>query len=99
MKLSKILTEARNGALVSKISVNDSSKVVANSKGELIFSSTLFQKKYLNPREGDEVVPSLNGAKETNISEIKRTIKQHEGLEMSIQIGGLYYSGIIEIDL
>ncbi len=96
MKLSEILTEARKGVFIFKVAVNDSSKVVANSKGEMGFATTLFQKKYANREDGDEIVKAAN--KETNVSELKRVIKRHSGIEMTIRLGSIDYSGIIEID-
>jgi len=98
MKLSEILTETRNGALINKIAINDASKVVANSNGEMSFATTLFQKKYAYRNEGDEIISSLNGTKETNVTTLKNVIIRHSDLEMTIRIGKINYSGIIEID-
>lgn len=96
MKLSEILAEARIGAFIFKVAVNDASKVVANSKGEMGFAITLFQKKYINRENGDEIVKA--GNKETNVSELKRVIKRHPKIEMTVRIGSISYSGVIEID-
>lgn len=98
MKLSEILNEARTGSFIFKVAVKDASKVIANSNGELGFASTIFQKKYANRYEGDEIVPALNGSKETNVTELKNVIVNHADLEMIIHIGKINYEGLIEID-
>lgn len=96
MKKSEILTEARSGAFITKVAVKDASKVYANASGELTYNPTMFQKKYVNRKAGDEIVHALNGAKQTNISHLERVIEQHEGLEMIIHIGNIFSQGIIE---
>jgi hypothetical protein len=97
MKLSEILTELRNGAIIFNISVKDSSKVIANSKGELNYATTLFQKKYVDKIDNDEIIKC--GTKQTNISEVIRIIKQNENIEMNIRVGKISFTGIIEIDI
>lgn len=97
MKLSEIITELRSGAIIFNISVKDASKVISNSKGQLNYATTLFQKKYVDKIENDKIVKS--GNKQTNISKVIRTIKQNEGIEMIIRIGKIDFTGIIEIDI
>ena len=96
MKLSEILTELRNGAIILDISVKDASKVIAKASGRLNYATTLFQKKHVDKMDNDEIVKC--GNKQTNISEIIRIIKQNEGLEMIIRVGKINFTGIIEID-
>ena len=98
MKLSEILTEARDGALINEVSVEDASKVIANASGKLTFNSTLFQRKYF-PDNGDELIRSANGSKQTNITKLSEVIRNHEGLEMVVHIGRIFYEGLIEIDV
>lgn len=96
MKLSEILTEARTGAFIFRINVNNASKVIANSKGKITYNTDIFQKKYVNSIKGDEIIKA--GNKQTNISELKRIISSHLGIEMTVRIGSLNYSGIIDIN-
>lgn len=98
MKLSEILNEARAGSFIFNVDVCDVSKVIANATGILYINSTVFQQKFVPKRDNDEVVPSLNRTKQTNISELKRTIIQYKGVEMHIRIGSLDFTGIIKID-
>lgn len=102
MKLSEILNEARKGGLIASVKVLESEaykKKYPDVKGETIYATTMFQKKQTNKQEGDEVVPSLNGAKETNISEMKRVLTYRAGQTMEIIIGGKFFRGVIEIDV
>lgn len=98
MKLSRILEEARKGALIMSVEVNDASQIIGNATGKLSFNSTLFQQKYVHKFTGDEVVESLNGKKKTNITYLADTIRNHAKYEMTIRIGEINYSGLIEID-
>ena len=43
------------------------------------------------------VIPSLNGKKQTNITYLADTIRNHANYEMTIRIGEINYSGKIEI--
>ncbi len=57
MKLSEILTEAKNGGFLFKIAVKDASKIIANASGELSFASSIFQRKgVVNLQELESVI-------------------------------------------
>ena len=102
MKLSEILNQARKGGLIASVKVLESEayrKKYPDVKGETSYAPTLFQKKHVNKQEGDEVVPSLNGTKETNISEMKRVLTYQAGQTMEIMVGGKFFRGVIEIDV
>ena len=99
MKLSRILEEARKGALIMAVKVNDASQTIANAKGTLDFNSTLFQQKYVPEDKGDEIVSSCDGEKETNITYLSNILKQFANYGMTIKIGKINYSGLIEIDM
>ena len=66
MTIQEILTEARTGNvmnLLCSLKVKDSSKMVANSSGEMTFATTMFCKKHVNRNIGDEIVQT--GSQET----------------------------------
>lgn len=98
MKLSKVLSEVRKGAIIFQITVVDSSKVYANSKGQLTINTTMFQKKHVMRNAGDEIVKSLTGSKETNVTSLIEHLNQFENLDMIIRVGESAFSGKLQID-
>ena len=102
MKLSEILNQARKGGFIGSVKVLESKaykKKYPNVKGETTYNGTLFQKKHVSKQEGDEIVPSLNDTKETNVSELKRVLVYESGQTMEIMCSGMFYRGVVEIDV
>lgn len=74
MKIQEVINEIRNSqAGVRAIILKDGSRYAINAKGEMTWIGTLFTKKYANRQKGDEVIAT--GNKETNITEVERTLK------------------------
>lgn len=98
MKLSKVLSEVRKGAIIFQITVVDSSKVYANAKGQLTINPTMFQKKHVKRNVGDEIVKSFTGSKEANVTSLIEHLNQFENLDMIIRVGESAFSGKLQID-
>lgn len=73
MKIQEVINEIRNNEVgVMSIVLTDASRYAKNAEGSMTWAGTLFTKKYANRQNGDEVIQT--GNKETNISEVERTL-------------------------
>lgn len=77
ISISEVISEIRKGNHVNRIVLKDSSRYIANSKGEMSWATTLVEKKYADRQKGDEIVKVDN--KEVNITELTRIMNVMRG--------------------
>lgn len=97
MKIQEIINEIRNNQVgVHSIVLEDSSRYAKNAEGPLTYAGTLFTKKHVNRRSGDEVIAT--GNKETNLTEVERTLTALIGKgEVQIRLmNGNWITGEVE---
>lgn len=74
MKIQDVIDEIRKSeAGIMSIVLEDAIRYVKNSDGPMTWAGTQFTKKYVNRRDGDEVITT--GDKETNLSEVERVLR------------------------
>lgn len=78
MKIKDVISVIRDSKTgVRAIKLKDASRYAANAKGELTCNGTLYTRKYAIRHKGDEVI--LTGNKETNLTEVERTLRSLVG--------------------
>lgn len=98
MKIQDVINEIRNSKVgVMSIVLKDGSRYISNASGEYTVVGTHFTRKYAGSREGDEIIKT--GNKETNLSEIRRTLTTFVGKgEVQVKLmNGNWMTGEIEI--